>query len=56
MKVLQTMTQVKNLEISNYDFYYTVIENRDEKKVVNEENDNNENDYLGKINNNEMLK
>ena len=38
MKFLQTKPRVKY-----YDFYYTVIKNRDEKEVVNDEY---ENDYI----------
>ena len=34
MKFLQAKPQVKNLIIKYYDFYYTVIKNRDEKENV----------------------
>ena len=43
MKVLQTKPQVKIMNINDYNLYYTVIKNRDEK----ENNDNQyENDYI----------
>ena len=43
MNVLQTKPQVKDTNISYYDLYYTVVKNRDEKKIV----DNHyENDYI----------
>ena len=43
MKLLQTKPQVKNMNIKYYDLYYTVIKNRGEKEIV----DNNyENDYI----------
>ena len=35
MKFLQTMPQVKNLNIKYYDLYYTFLENRKENEVVN---------------------
>ena len=41
---LLTKPQVKDMNIKCYDFYYTVIENRDEKEIVNDKNENNEND------------
>ena len=34
MKFLQTKPQVKNMNISYYDLYYTVFENRDEEEIV----------------------
>ena len=42
MKFSQTKPQVKNMNINYYDLYYTVIKTRDDKKVVND----NENDYI----------
>ena len=43
MKLLQTKPQVKNMNIKYYDLYYTVIKNRGEKEIV----DNNyEDDYI----------
>ena len=41
MKFLQTKLQVKNMN-NNYDLYYTVIKNRDEKEIVDNQY---ENDY-----------
>ena len=43
MKFLQTKAQVKNMNNNHYDLFYTVIKNRDEKEVVNDEY---ENDYI----------
>ena len=40
-KFLQTKPQVKNMNIFYYDLYYTVIKTRDEKEIV----DDNENEY-----------
>ena len=34
MKFLQTKPQAKNMNINYYDLYYTVIKNRDEKEIV----------------------
>ena len=34
MKFLQTKPQVKNMNIKYYDLYYTVIKNRDDKEIV----------------------
>ena len=34
MKFLQTKPQVKNMKISYYDLYYTVIKNRDENEIL----------------------
>ena len=42
MKFLQTKPQVKDMNISYYDLYFTVIKNR--------ENDKNENDYINSNN------
>ena len=36
MKFLQNKPQIKNMNISYYDLYYTVIENRDEKEIVDD--------------------
>ena len=38
-KFLQTKPQIKNMNIKNYDLYYTVIKNRDEKEIVNDQNE-----------------
>ena len=37
MKFLQTKPQVKSLNCNYYDLYNTVIKNREENEVVNEE-------------------
>ena len=43
MKFLQTKPQVKNMNISYYDLYHTVIKIRDEKEFVDNQY---ENDYI----------
>ena len=43
MKFLQTKPQVKNTNINNYELYYIVIKNRDEKEIVDNQY---ENDYI----------
>ena len=56
MKFLQTKPQVKNMNFNYYDLYYTVIKNRDDKEIVNDEYENNyiyfsdiiPNHYIGK--------
>ena len=40
MKFLQTKPQVKNMINKYYDLYYTVIKNRDDKEIVNDEYQN----------------
>ena len=45
MTLLQTRPQVKNMTKKHFDFHYTVIKNRDDKEIVNDEYENNENDY-----------
>ena len=40
MKFLQTKPQVKNTNNNYYDLYYTVIKNRDDKDIVNDEYEN----------------
>ena len=40
LKFLQTKPQVKILNINYYDFYYTVIKNRKEKDIVDNQNEN----------------
>ena len=37
MKFLQTTPQVKNMNIKYCDLYYTVIKNRDDKRIVNDD-------------------
>ena len=65
MKFLQTKPKVKNMNINYYDLYYTVKKTGDEKEIVdnqyeNDENDNiNFNDFITPVgikNNNEILK
>ena len=34
MKFLRTRPQVKNMNKNYYDLYYTVVKNRDEKEIV----------------------
>ena len=46
MKFSRTELQVKNMNINYYDIYYTVFRNRDEKEVVNDKYENNENDFI----------
>ena len=36
MQFSQTKLQVKNMVINYYDLYYTVIKNRDDKQILNE--------------------
>ena len=43
MKFLQTKRQVKKMNITYYDLYYTVIKTRDEKQIVDNQY---ENDYI----------
>ena len=45
MKFLQTKPQVKHMNI-NYDLYYTVSKNRDDKEIVNNKYEDNETDYI----------
>ena len=40
MKCLQTKPQVKNMSINYYDLHYTVIKNRDEKEIVDNQYEN----------------
>ena len=46
IKFLQTKPQVKIMSNNYYDFYYTVIKNRDEKENVNDKYNNNANDCI----------
>ena len=39
-KNLQTKPQVKNMNTNYYDLYYTVIENRDEREIVDNKYEN----------------
>ena len=40
LKYLQTKRQVMNMNKIYYDLYYTVIKNREDKEIVNDENEN----------------
>ena len=46
MKFLQTKPQVKNMNINYYDLYYTVIKSRDEKKDIDNQYENDDNDCI----------
>ena len=41
VKILQTKPQVKMLNTFYYDFYYTVIKNRDEKEIISNKYEDN---------------
>ena len=41
MNFLPTKPQVKNMNVKYYDLYYTVIKNRDDKEIVNDEYEKN---------------
>ena len=68
LKFLQTKPQIKNMNIDYFDLYYTVIRIRDENKDIDNqyEDDNNDyinfndfitpNQYIGRKNNNELLR
>ena len=64
MKFLQTKPQVKVLEIKFYDLYYTVIENREDKEIIDNQYENDfinfidnvPNHYVGRQNDKEILK
>ena len=46
MKFVQTKPQVKNMNIKNYDLFYTVIKNRSDKQIVIDEYQNHQNDFI----------
>ena len=46
MKFQQTKPKVKNMNINYYDLYYTVIKTRDEKRDIDNQYENDENDYI----------
>ena len=46
MKFLQTKIKVKSMNIKYYILYYTAIKNRDDKEIVNNNYEDNENDYI----------
>ena len=45
MKVLQTKPQLKNINNNYYDLYYTVIKNRKEKEIVDNDYENDYNNF-----------
>ena len=46
MKFLQTKPQIKNMNIKNYDLFYTVVKTRDENKDIDNQYENDYNDYI----------
>ena len=46
MKFLQTEPQVKNMNITYYDVYYTVIKVRDENKDIDNQYEEGDNNYI----------
>ena len=46
MIFLQTKPSVKNMNINYYDLYYTVIKTRDEKEIVDNQYENNDNYFI----------
>ena len=44
-KIFQTKPRVKNMTIIYYDLYYTVIKNRDEKEIVDNQYENDYNNF-----------
>ena len=46
MKFLQTKPQVKSVNISFHDLYYTVIKTRDENKDIDNQYEIDDNDYI----------
>ena len=46
MKFLQTKPQIKNMNISYFDLYYTVIKTRKENKDIDNQYEDDENDYI----------
>ena len=64
MKILQTEPQVKNMNNNYYDLFYTVIKNRDEKGVLDDQYEKDyinfnyiiPNHYVGRKNNTEILR
>ena len=46
MKFLQTIPQVKNMNVKYYDLYFTVIKNRDDKVIVDDQYEDIENDHI----------
>ena len=64
IKFLQTEPHIKNMNINYYDLYYTIIKNRDEKEILDNQYENdyfNVNDfipnhYIGRKIDNEILR
>ena len=46
MRFLQTKPKVKNMNITYYDLYYTLIKTRDENKDIDNQYENDDNDYI----------
>ena len=46
LKFLQTKPQIKNMNIKNYDFYYSVFRIRDENKDIDNQYEDDKNDYI----------
>ena len=55
MKFLQTEPQVQNMNINYYDLYYTVIEKRKEKGIVDDQYENDYNNFNDFINLNHYI-
>ena len=49
MNILQTKIQFKNRKNNKYYLYYTVNKNTDDKEIVNNKNEDDENDYINYI-------
>ena len=49
MKFLQIKPQIRNMNITNYDLYYTVIKNRDENEILDDQYENIKNDHISFI-------
>ena len=45
MNFLQTKPQVRNMNNNYYDLYYTVIKNKDDKKIVDDKFEKKEDEY-----------
>ena len=46
MKVLQTKSQIKKMNIIHQDLYYTVIKVRDENEDIDNQYEDDDNDYI----------
>ena len=49
LKSLQTKPKVKNMNNNYYDLYYAVIKRREDKEILKDGYENNENDYISFI-------